>query len=44
MQDLSKGFPILGELAIKYAGSFEIIPSLFHHLLVLTLELAEPIL
>jgi hypothetical protein len=44
LKDLSKGFPVLGELATKYAGSFEIIPSLFPHLSVLTLELSEPIL
>jgi hypothetical protein len=43
LEDLSKGFPVLEEFATKYSGSFEIIPSLFPHLSVLSLELSEPI-
>jgi hypothetical protein len=42
LKDLPEGFPVLEELATKYAGSFEIIPALFPHLSVLTLELSEP--
>jgi hypothetical protein len=44
LKDFSNGFPVLEELVIKYAGSFELIPPSFPHLSVLTLELSEPIL
>ena len=44
LKDLPKGFPVLEELATKYVGSLDIIPSLFPHLSVLTLELSQPIL
>lgn len=42
LKDLPNGFPVLEELATKYAGPLEIIPTLFPHLSVLTLELSEP--
>ena len=44
LKDLPKGFPVLEELTTKYVGSLDIIPSLFPHLSVLTLELSQPIL
>jgi len=43
LKSLPKGFPVLEELATKYVGSIDIIPSLFPHLSVLTLELSQPI-
>lgn len=43
LKDLSEGFPVLEELYTRYAGSLDIIPSLFPCLSVLTLELPQPI-
>jgi hypothetical protein len=44
LKDLPKGFPVLEELVTTYVGSLDIIPSLFPHLSVLTLEFSQPIL
>ncbi|KAF2667010.1 hypothetical protein BT63DRAFT_326944 [Microthyrium microscopicum] len=43
LSDLSKGFPVLEDLATTYSGSFESLTSLFPQVSVLTLELSDPI-